>query len=400
MARFRTQKDVETFCESATFVSDGQTDYGSVEIDTTGTEDRRDRWVEHGWMSPIDKFGSNRYELGAEGKKILARWEQADNPHDELDEETSPQFWENNFSDAWVKATSLKERTYKGIKIKDPNDIPDDVDIPSGHDTYYERDYINNFSYLDVIGSTLSNGNHVEFRGEAGTGKSVAALHLAQFTNTFVERVNFSEEVRMSHLFGHYEVYEGNNGGTEMQWVDGVFTKTARHGGWFIADEIGMASGDVTSILHSALEKGDATLTIPEKGETIDVHDDFRLIGTNNPNYAGTKSRNIAFEDRVEIFKFDYFDLDTEVNIVMNEVDDVEKSDVTPIVEVGRELREKYNEGTLNKTITPRSMIRAAEYLDKMDPETACLATYPDRYPEEQGHARTVTKVIETSNSF
>jgi hypothetical protein len=351
------------------------------------------RWVSRGWIA--DDGG-----LQQMGVSLLTTWQRSGDAADKLAELDPTQFLE------WVQQHGTDERiesppdaradTYKGLTVRAT--APDELTVPTGHETYYERPVRAGKTELDIMAHALKHGNHLDLKGETGTGKSESILHLAEQVNVGVEQVNFSEEVRMSYLLGHYEVYS-HDGATEMQWVDGVLTKCMRYGGWFVADEHDMISGDVSSLLHSATEKGDAVVTIPEKGETISVHEDFRFIGTRNVNYAGSNQLNKAYESRLHSLRFEYLDQHQEVEIVLEEVDlsSTRRVDVRQVVEIGRELRDAYLDGALPKPITLRSMIRAAEFLEDgfLRPKEAAKTAYVDRFPEQSGHRSSVETTIE-----
>lgn len=370
----RTKRDVKRLAQNTEFIGDQTTEYGCVDMSEMEGE-RRDRVIDHEWVTPNG-------ELLKDGKAVLTEWNSHAQPMEVLMDIGTSDFIEQG-RERDLSVMEFEERTYKNIPVKP--EVPETC--PTGHEDYKEREIRAGKTELDVMGFALSKGNHVHLKGETGTGKTMAAKHLAQQTNHGVRQVNFSEEVRMSYLFGHYEVHEGNKGGTEMQWKDGELTKAVRNGEWFIADEGNMMSGDVSSALHSATEKGNAKLTIPEKGEVIDVHDDFRLIMTSNPRYAGTKQVQRAFGNRFHTIKFDYLDENSEVDIVMNntELDISRRDEVMKIVKTGRELREDYLKGEISQPITPRTMIRAAEFLEGgfMDAEDATKTAMIDTFPEE-----------------
>lgn len=374
---------------------------GRLEADTR--PDQYERWVARDW---IQDDGA----LLEDGVAILTMWQRSDAPAAKLEEHGPTQFLEwarGNGALSGVResvgdrdstaSTATGAGTYKGLEVR--SSVPEALSVPTGHETYYERPMRGGKTDLEVMAHALKHGNHLDLKGETGTGKSEAILHLAQQTQVGVEQVNFSEEVRMSYLLGHYEVYS-HDGATEMQWVDGVLTKCMRHGGWFVADEHDMISGDVSSLLHSATEKGTAVVTIPEKGETIEVHDDFRFIGTRNMNYAGANQLNKAYESRLQSLRFEYLEEHQEVEIVLDAVDlsTTKRVDVRQVVQIGRELREAYLDGALPKPITLRSMLRAAEFLEDgfMGPKEAAKTAYVDRFPEQSGHRSSVEKKIET----
>jgi len=370
------------------FVDDGSM-FGRVEFPGDFSDSRRDRFVDHGWM---EDDGS----LNEDGKAILKRWNEDPDPQKSLTSTSAPS-WVGEGRRDWGDLTGdIGSREYKGLPVRSEGGD----DVPSGYRHYIEREVADGQSDLELMAHMLSRGNHLLLKGHAGTGKTGAAQHLAQRTNTETSQVNFSEEVRMQHLFGHYEVREVN-GGTEMEWVNGVLLDRIENGGWFVADEANMADGAITSILHSLLEKqsgdGTARMTVPEKGESVEVSDDFRLIATENPRYEGTKQKNKAFADRLFEIPFGYLSEDDDIEIVEEAIDDaVPRDQIERVVSVGRQLRRDFLNGELSIPITPRAMIRAGELLEGgfMSPEAAAKQAYMNNF--EKDERTPVEKTIET----
>lgn len=380
----RTKKDVRYFCRSTTVKKD-EGKYGRAIFSGSISDNRFNRFVDHGWVN-------NDGTLNKKGKCMLLRWKNLPGARKTLKDEGAPKFISRSKSNFDPKS-DLDSQNYRGLRVlEDSHD-----DIPTGHEKYYPREIRGGKTDLDLVARALAYKNHVLLKGETGTGKTEIAHHLGQMTNRPTYQVNFSNETRISHLLGHYEVYE-EQGATEMKWVDGVLTKAVKNGGIFVADEINAADGATTMLLHSVTEKGDATMTIPEKGETIDVHDDFRLIGTMNPRYAGTRQQNKAFETRFFHLNIDYLPKSTELKILAdntNITSDIEDK-VDDIVTLARNLRDDYKRGDLSVPITIREMIRAVEFLEDgfMDTEETAKTIFLEKFPKED--KAPVEKTIET----
>ena len=380
----RTKKDVRRFGERGSFVDD-ESMYGSVEFDNI-SESRLERLQEHEW---IDEFN----QLKEDGKAILLRWNQDPVAEKSLNNIGAPKWISEARSDYDLYADEVGERSFYGLPVLNHSDsVPDAID-------YMETECRDGKSYIEIMCHMMGRGHHLMLKGHAGTGKSGAAKYIASQTKRNVSQVNFSEEVRMQHLFGHFEVHSDGEGNIEQEWVDGVLTERAKDGGIFIADEANMMPGDTSSALHSALEHsedGTATLTIPSKGETINVHPEFRVVATINPRYSGTNKVNMAFGDRFHHMEFEYLPQEEEVDIVTGTVD-IDERTARNLVKVGRELRDDFREGTISKTITPRSMIRAADLAADgfMSPEAAAKSAYMDRFDSEDKSP--VEKKIETT---
>lgn len=384
MAR-RTKKDVRVMGGETEYVDDSSL-YGRLDVSEI-PESRVEKWVEHEWIVSV---GSP--ELLESGKAIMMRWNLDARPDRALKQEGVPGFIRNAKNKYDLYQGEIGDRSYRGLRV-----MSHSRHVPEGYDDYIEREIRGGKTELEIMGHMMSRGHHVMLKGHAGTGKSGAVKHLAEMTQRNCSQVNFSEEVRISHLFGHYEVHSDGQGGTEQEWIDGVLTERARDGGLFIADEANMMTGDTSSILHSAMERGaNSQMTIPQKGETIDVHPDFRIVATINPRYAGTNQVNKAFGDRFFELELDYLDSPSETDVVHSRVEGIERSDVESLVDLGRDLREDFLQGEVSEIVTPRSMIRAADLAGDgfLSLEEAAKIAYLEEFPPEE--KTPVEKTIET----
>lgn len=405
--KMRTKKDVRRFgrCE---YVADDTTPYGRVDLSAIDN-DRAARLEDHGWL-----VGD---ELTDTGKAILFHYKETAGADEHLEKTGCPTFVKEAQREIDVSRDEIEQTNYHGLEVK----RSDHPRIPETGE-YFSSELYGGKTEKDLVAHALQRGQHVILKGETGTGKSELAKHLAGKTNRPAYQVNFSDEVRVSQLLGHFEVQEGDKGGTEMEWVDGTLLKAARahtedcshdepvegqcpecgsEGGVFIADEINAADGATTMMFHSATERDDPTLTVPEKGETYDVHPDFRIIGTMNPRYAGTRQQNRAFEDRFFHLSVDYPDKSTLKDIVLSRAelnDDPASSDVRWVCKVARELQKDYKKGNISTPITPRTVVRVLEFMDGgfMGREDATKAVFLEKFPPEDQSP--VEKTIEVTN--
>lgn len=394
----RTSKDVRKFGNHMEFIEDSTSatnEYGMAEFSHDLSTGRVERFDDHDWISSYD-WPLQEAILTAEGKGILMKWKKEVRPEKTLEDVGAYQFIDEGENENDLSVDEIGENEFRGIELSPRGD---QEDVPRDYDYYEEQENRAGMTCLDVMTTCFKTDTHMELVGHMGTGKTSAARFLAQKTKTAAYTVNFSEEVRMSHLFGHFEVESGDEGGTDMDWVDGSFTQAARDGGMFIAEEHDMASGDVTSIFHNALE---GEFRIPETGEKIDVHDDFLFVAIRNPDYAGSTRNNIAYEDRLQRINFGYHDEETEIDIVIesSEASIADRPEIRSIVKIGREIRDNALENdAIRKPISPRSMIRAADFIaNDIDPNTACKLAYADRYSTRTGSRTQVETWIENSH--
>jgi nitric oxide reductase NorQ protein len=266
--------------------------------------------------------------------------------------------------------------------------------VPTNHEEgYYRRRMMGHKSDVQIMTRALENGFNVMLKGETGVGKGELTKHVAANTNRPVYQANLGEEIRVEDLIGHYELVDG-----ETEWVDGHLTKAVREGAIFQADEFNAASGAVTIMLHSVLEDN-GVLTVPQTGETIKPHPEFRVVGTMNPQYAGTQQQNRATMNRFVHIELDYISADREVSVVMDNTSlaDKRESEIESLVETVNELREDYKNGEIVTPVSTRELIQVASYIedDWMDLDAAAKMVIGG-IAEDRDQSK-IEKVLETT---
>ena len=159
-----------------------------------------------------------------------------------------------------------------------------------------------------TIRKLVDNNMPVMVIGEAGLGKSkTSEFAVEDLPHT---SVNLSKQHDLVDLVGQYVLEKdiGKGGEITQSFVfkHGKVTQAAEEGQVLILEELTMADPTVLSAFHGLSELPPKLHTI--QGD-IDVHPDFRLIGTANPswtNYQGVLDLNYAFEDRFAHIIFDF----------------------------------------------------------------------------------------------
>ena len=80
---------------------------------------------------------------------------------------------------------------------------------------------------------------------------------------------------------------------------DGPLTEAVRHGAVYVAEEMNFARPAVIAVLNTLLDSN-SSIILPS-GEVVKAHPNFKLIGTINPGYAGTRDLNKALINRFSI---------------------------------------------------------------------------------------------------
>jgi len=234
-------------------------------------------------------------------------------------------------------------------------DIADGEDsiLPEASEGFVFTPYVQSlteraFTYLDV-------GYPIHFAGPAGTGKTTLAFHIAAKRGRPVILIHGDDEFGSSDLIGRDSGYRKSKlvdnfihsvlkTEEEMKtlWVDNRLTTACRYGHTLIYDEFTRSRPEANNVMLSILEE--KILNLPRMrraGESyIEVHPDFRIIFTSNPQeYAGVHKTQDALMDRIITINVSHYDRETEMQIVMAR-SGIRRSDAETIVDIVAQMRE------------------------------------------------------------
>jgi len=242
----------------------------------------------------------------------------------------------------------------------------------------------------DRVGVWIDLGYPVHIVGPTGCGKTMLAVHVASKLGRPAVWLNGDEEMTTTHLVGGYgqffeehyhdryihNVYKSRDV-AEPGWVDNPLTIACKYGYTLIYNEFSRAKPEANNILLSVLEE--RILELPTKyGEEryVKVHPDFKAILTSNSvEYAGVHRPQDALLDRMVALHMNYYNLDTEVEIVKAHAGIPEK-EAKNVVKFVRNLREKLPDAEKPGT---RACIMIAQGLqawngyDKKNYENVCF---------------------------
>ncbi|MFD1562127.1 gas vesicle protein GvpN [Haloarchaeobius amylolyticus] len=216
----------------------------------------------------------------------------------------------------------------------------------------------------------------VHLIGPTGCGKTALALSVAAERGRPVVWINGDDAVDTAALVGDHAGGErymeddrfvsGVSKQTEIvreRWVDNPLSVAVREGATLVYNEFSRSDPAAHNVLLSVFEEG--VLERPSKrGEdrTIDVHPEFRAVLTSNDvEYAGVHEQQDALLDRFVGVHADYYDAETEREIVRAHVD-LSDDDIATVVETTRTLRDD-----LEVVVGTRAAITAAKGLAVFD---------------------------------
>lgn len=200
----------------------------------------------------------------------------------------------------------------------------------------------NSFVHTEAIDSLtkrslkyLGAGYPVHFSGPTGCGKTTLAMHVASLLKRPVILINGDDEYSTSSLIGGEQGYRKHkvvdrfvsrvtkvDESYNKQWVDERLTAACKYGFTLIYNEFTRSRPEANNVLLSVLEE--KVLPLPgmagrtNSNSIIKVHPSFSAIFTSNPEeYAGVYRSQDALMDRMITLNMDYYDEETEIEIIM-----------------------------------------------------------------------------------
>ncbi|AFZ74214.1 gas vesicle protein GvpN [Natronobacterium gregoryi] len=277
------------------------------------------------------------------------------------------------------KASSAGERNGDS-PLSDPEEV-----VP---EPFVETDAVQ--SLRGRITGWLEADQPVHLIGPTGCGKTALALSAAAERGRPVVWLNGDDAVDTAALVGDHaggERYKEDDrfvGGVTKQteivrerWVDNPLSVAVREGATLVYNEFARSDPAAHNVLLSVFEEG--VLERPGKrggDRTVDVHPEFRAIVTSNDvEYAGVHTQQDALLDRFVGVQVDYYDEETEFEIVKAHVD-LPDERIERVVDATRALRDE-----LAVIVGTRAAITAAKgvaVFDGQDDDELLAAVFTD----------------------
>nr|POE79554.1 midasin [Quercus suber] len=181
--------------------------------------------------------------------------------------------------------------------------------------------------------------------GSPGVGKTTLITAIAQAVGVQLTRINLSEQTDLLDLFGSDAPVEGAEAGT-FAWQDAPFLRAMKSGGWVLLDEMNLASQAVLEGLNACLDhRGE--IYIPELGQTLVRHPDFRLFAAQNPHHqgGGRKGLPASFVNRFTVVYADSFSFEDSMLISQSNFGELSREVISNIVKFVDKLGEEPLQG-------------------------------------------------------
>lgn len=165
---------------------------------------------------------------------------------------------------------------------------------------------MNHNKHFEVL-TLVEAGVPVLLTGERGSGKTTLAKDIAKALSLTFFSMSMTRQTTLSHLLGFMNV----NG----EYIPSQLRIAAESGGVFLLDEMDASDPNVLLCLNT-IENG--YISFPDK--VIDIHENFRLMATSNPqdnhkDYNGRTKLDAATMDRFDEISVEKDDI-LEQNIV------------------------------------------------------------------------------------
>ena len=197
--------------------------------------------------------------------------------------------------------------------------------------------------------------SHVELKGPAGSGKTLAVHKMAELTKKTLAVITADGGLRRRDMIGQREMINGTT-----YFEAGEFASAAKNGDWALIDEVSMAEADALGFLLGMTDRcGSVGSTFTIGGKVIDVHPDFRCFITRNPGYAGTKTMNEALKDRFYTFEVaPLLDTDLENMLKAHKLNPTHIAQSVPVVSA---LYRAWEKNSIAYQISPRRVLIASQ---------------------------------------
>ncbi len=206
---------------------------------------------------------------------------------------------------------------------------------------------------------------NILLQGETGTGKTTLVEQVASRLNWPCFTVGCHGGLEFQELIGRVTLQPDGSTG----WADGPLIAAMRVGGIFLLDEMNFLKPEVAGGLNTVLQA--TAYTIPETGELIKAHPDFRIAATGNAMdgvgkgaYKGTQTSNIALLARFTLgIRVKYMDTASEKRMIEAKAPGISEKVANYLSEVASMARKSHEDGALKAPMSPRETIAAGRRL-------------------------------------
>ena len=211
-------------------------------------------------------------------------------------------------------------------RLPPPADLA--TEVPAEHETftYISATMADTLSRIAEVDATAGQRGFVLLIGPTGCGKTTLAKTYCRLANQPCAELSFSGDTSLTDFYTRVEVVRRSDDGPSTLTVPGPAIEAMLRGKKLLINEINMLPSDVLNVFSQAMDTGRLALSGTDRGNIeIEVHGDFGIIGTANPNYIGTLEIGRAMERRfgrgLGYIEVDFLPPDEEASAVKHEFD-------------------------------------------------------------------------------
>ncbi|WP_227485266.1 MULTISPECIES: AAA family ATPase [unclassified Acidithiobacillus] len=201
--------------------------------------------------------------------------------------------------------------------------------------------------------------------GPAGAGKTSLPEQMAARLGHGCTTLSCNSRTEKADIVGYIGLED-----SKTAFIEGPLVRAMREGEWIVFDEGDALPPSVTITLNRVLEG--SPLAIPETGDVIYPHADFRVAFTGNTRGRGDttgqfRSRNVqdaAVLDRFLFVEVDYPTSQEELNIIAGKCPNLPEDVAAILVQLAGETRNAHMAGELSAPISTRGLVRIASILE------------------------------------
>ena len=206
---------------------------------------------------------------------------------------------------------------------------------------------------------------NILMQGDTGAGKTSLIEQVAARLNWPVFSVGCHGGLEFQELIGRVTLMQDGSTG----WADGPLIAAMRIGGIFLLDEMNFLKPEVAGGLNTVLQA--TAYTIPETGELVRAHPDFRIAATGNAMdgvgkgaYRGTQTSNIALLARFTLgIRVRYMAVADEQKMLEAKAPGLSEKVANYLAEVADMSRKSHADGALKSPMSPRETIASGRRL-------------------------------------
>lgn len=218
----------------------------------------------------------------------------------------------------------------------------------------------------------IPDGDFLYLYGSMGTGKTTAIEHYCAQTNRPLLSFCCAESTELRDLLVRTSFEDG-----QIKYRLGVLAEAFKYGYTCLINEIDLLRPTELTALNEMVTG--KPIIIPETGETIYMHKQFRFVATANTNgagdesglYQGTGRLNQAFIDRCRMVELEYLDPVDELAVLKKAAPNLPDGICKSMIEIANDIRDQFNPQRVDKestdapklscVLSTRSLIRWAK---------------------------------------